>query len=306
MLVEAAWVAVKTPGPLRAFFERVRSCRGMQIAVVAIARKLAVLCWTMIERGADYAFARPSLTDKKLRALELRAGMPSRRCQKGKAAAYALKEVRRREREPAEQAERAYHQHVADWQSKRLTKPKPEPGVAAAYGTRLKGPLWRASCAAGISPRTYASLGGRPRPEQSLTPTQASRQARPSGRGSRTPALGRTPRRVSPASLPASDVLADTNLRQKHGTTARPQTLKLRRGLDTFIRPPHPFPVHQREVQVRDELVDVVDDHLRRGRVGAFIVSGKRGKPGLRLADRGRVVQRLPLARLGLGVMTLG
>jgi transposase len=85
MLVEAAWVAVKTPGPLRAFFERVRSRRGMQIAVVATARKLACLCWTMIERGEDYAFARPSLTEKKLRKLELRAGMPSRRGQKGTA-----------------------------------------------------------------------------------------------------------------------------------------------------------------------------------------------------------------------------
>src|ERR671930_1582117 len=40
MLVEAAWVAAKLPGPLRAFFERVRSRRGMQIAVVATARKL--------------------------------------------------------------------------------------------------------------------------------------------------------------------------------------------------------------------------------------------------------------------------
>src|SRR6185437_8308398 len=102
MLVEAAWAAAKTPGPLRAFYERVRARRGMQIAVVATARKLAVLCWTMIERGEDYAFARPSLTDKKLRALELRAGMPSRRGQKGNAAAYSLKEVRRRERELAE------------------------------------------------------------------------------------------------------------------------------------------------------------------------------------------------------------
>jgi hypothetical protein len=27
----------------------------MQIAVVATARKLAVLCWTMIEPGEDYA-----------------------------------------------------------------------------------------------------------------------------------------------------------------------------------------------------------------------------------------------------------
>ena len=78
----------------------------------------------MIERGEDYAFARPSLTDKKLRALELRAGMPSRRGRKGKAAAYSLKEVRRRERELAEQGEQAYRQLVADWQATAPTKPK--------------------------------------------------------------------------------------------------------------------------------------------------------------------------------------
>src|ERR671923_2520672 len=90
----------------------------MQIAVVATARKLAVLCWHLITRGEDYAFGRPSPTAKKLRALELRAGMPSRRGQKGKAAAYSLEEVRRRERELAEQAEQAYRQLVADWQAK--------------------------------------------------------------------------------------------------------------------------------------------------------------------------------------------
>ena len=82
MLVEAAFSAARIPGPLRAFFERVRARRGTQIAIVATARKLVCLCWTMIERGEDYAFARPSLTDKKLRALELRAGMPSRRGRK--------------------------------------------------------------------------------------------------------------------------------------------------------------------------------------------------------------------------------
>jgi transposase len=64
MLVEAAWIAVKTPGPLRAFCERVRARRGMQIAVVATARKLTVLCWQMITCGEDYAHARPSLTAK--------------------------------------------------------------------------------------------------------------------------------------------------------------------------------------------------------------------------------------------------
>ena len=62
----------------------------MQIAVVATARKLCVLCWHMITRGEDYAFARPSLTAKKLRALELTAGHRPRRGQKGSAAAYSI------------------------------------------------------------------------------------------------------------------------------------------------------------------------------------------------------------------------
>ena len=137
MLVEAAWVAVKTPGPLRAFYERVRARRGMQIAVVATARKLCVLCWHMITRGEDYAFARPSLTAKKLRALELKAGHRPRRGQKGSAAAYSLKDVRAREKQMAEQAERAYRQLVADWQAK---APRQQVGVAAANGTRLSRP----------------------------------------------------------------------------------------------------------------------------------------------------------------------
>jgi transposase len=137
MLVEAAWVATKTPGPLRAFYERVRAKRGMQIAVVATARKLTVLCWHMITRNEDYAFARPSLTAKKLRALELKAGRPARRGQKGTAAAYSLKEVRRRESELAEQAERAYAQMVSDWQKR---TPRDKPGAAAANGARLSRP----------------------------------------------------------------------------------------------------------------------------------------------------------------------
>jgi transposase len=125
MLVEAAWAASKTPGPLRAFYQRVRSRRGMQIAVVATARKLAVLCWHLVMSGQDYAFARPSLTAKKQRALELRAGLPPRRGRKGTAAGYSLKEIRRRENEVTAQAEAAYRQMVAGWQ------PRPRPGSPA-------------------------------------------------------------------------------------------------------------------------------------------------------------------------------
>jgi hypothetical protein len=45
VLVEAAWTATRTPGPLQAFGERIRARRGPNVAAVAIARKLAALCW---------------------------------------------------------------------------------------------------------------------------------------------------------------------------------------------------------------------------------------------------------------------
>src|SRR5262249_20323939 len=73
MLCEAAWVLIRTPGPLRAFYERVRARRGAQIALVATARKLSVLLWHLLTREEDYAFERPTLTRRKLRGLELKA-----------------------------------------------------------------------------------------------------------------------------------------------------------------------------------------------------------------------------------------
>jgi hypothetical protein len=77
MLVEAAFTGSKAPGLLRAFYQRVRARRGTQIATVATDRKLVCLCWTMLERVEDYAFARQSLTNKKLRALKPRAELPA-------------------------------------------------------------------------------------------------------------------------------------------------------------------------------------------------------------------------------------
>jgi transposase len=69
VLVEAAWAAIKTPGPLHAFYERVRSCRGSQIAAVAVARKLCALCWQLLNKQEDYAFKRTTLVERKLRTL---------------------------------------------------------------------------------------------------------------------------------------------------------------------------------------------------------------------------------------------
>jgi transposase len=71
MLVEAAWAAARTPGPLRAFFLRVRATRGQHVAAVATARKLAIVVWHLLTKTESYLLARPALHARKLRDLEL-------------------------------------------------------------------------------------------------------------------------------------------------------------------------------------------------------------------------------------------
>jgi hypothetical protein len=114
VLVEAAWHAARTTGPLRAFHQRIASRRGRNIATVAVARKLAVIAWHMLSRGEDYAFARPSLTREKIRKLELATGAER---QKGRrTGVWATKEQHRLDKELAAQAELAYRRLAQDWQ----------------------------------------------------------------------------------------------------------------------------------------------------------------------------------------------
>src|SRR5438067_8186423 len=99
MLCEAAWVLVRTPGPLHAFYERLRARRGAQIALVATARKLGVLFWHLLTREEDYAFRRPSLTRRKLRALELKTEEGWRRGRYSGPRVHETKTERQHERE---------------------------------------------------------------------------------------------------------------------------------------------------------------------------------------------------------------
>jgi transposase len=123
LLVEAAWAAAKAPGPLHAFFLRIRARRGHQVAAVATARKMAVLVWHLLAKETDYLWARPALVAHKLRALELQAGRPMKKGNKrGPAFAYNIKALRNREMAIAEQAERAYQHFVAQWQPKPTMK----------------------------------------------------------------------------------------------------------------------------------------------------------------------------------------
>ena len=116
MLVEAAWAAAKAPGPLHAFFVRIRARRGHQIAAVAVARKLAVLCWHLLTKQTDYHWARPALVANKRRAMELQAGRPQKKGNKrGPTYAYNVKALRDQEMRLAQQAEKSYEKFVAAW-----------------------------------------------------------------------------------------------------------------------------------------------------------------------------------------------
>ena len=135
MLAEAAWRAIRTPGPLRAFGERVRARRGAQIAAVAVARKLVVLCWHLLNKDQDYAFARPSLTRQKTRRLELLAGAPALPRRHGGPRVTPHATQRAAEQALAHQAELAYRRTVEDWRTA-----APKGGAGATPGRASQKP----------------------------------------------------------------------------------------------------------------------------------------------------------------------
>ncbi len=114
-LVEAAWSVVQQPGPLRAFYQRLRARIGASKAIVATARKLAALFWYMLTRGEDYAHQQPSLTAEKLRKLEIAAGAVNNQRPAG---VWATREkMRDAERKLGEQAQASYERMVRDWKA---------------------------------------------------------------------------------------------------------------------------------------------------------------------------------------------
>jgi hypothetical protein len=115
-LVEAAWTAVLQPGPLHAFYQRTRARKGHGKAIVATARKLAVLFWCMLTRGEDYAHQQPSLTREKLRRLQITAG--ARKHTRRAAGIWSTNDLMRTaELDLARQAETSYHRMVQDQQA---------------------------------------------------------------------------------------------------------------------------------------------------------------------------------------------
>jgi transposase len=121
VLCEAAHATMRSPGPLRAFGQRVRARRNNKIATVAVARKLACLTWQLLTHEQDYIYERPALTFRKLRKLELAAGAP-KRSNPGGHSGPATPDTPAQwatEREAALQVEDRYRADVADWTPKR-------------------------------------------------------------------------------------------------------------------------------------------------------------------------------------------
>ncbi|ARC35928.1 IS110 family transposase [Paracoccus yeei] len=118
MLIEAAWSAASVPGPLRAFFLRIKDRKGHNVAAVATARKIAALIWQLLTKEAPYRWARPAFVAMKMRKLELRAGAPRAHGPAGPGHDYWIKEIRHREMELVAQAEAAYARMVEAWRDK--------------------------------------------------------------------------------------------------------------------------------------------------------------------------------------------
>jgi transposase len=136
-LVEASWSTIRQPGPMHAFYQRIRTRRCHQVAVTAVARKLGCLFWCLLTREQDYAYQQPSLTAKKLRLLEVRAGANTL---KGTpTGTFATRErMRAAERELAAQAESAYKRMVAEWQRTQTKR-----GAGATPGRASQKPSMR-------------------------------------------------------------------------------------------------------------------------------------------------------------------
>lgn len=78
--IEAAHQLSQAPGPLHAFFVRLRRRKPYNVAITAVARKLVTLVWHMLTHEEDYHYAPAALTSRKRNRLErLATGRPAHR-----------------------------------------------------------------------------------------------------------------------------------------------------------------------------------------------------------------------------------
>jgi transposase len=70
MLTQAAQHAAEHPGPLGAFFRRLKKRKTRNVAIVATARKLVTIAYLMLKNNEPYRYAQPDRVRAKLRHAE--------------------------------------------------------------------------------------------------------------------------------------------------------------------------------------------------------------------------------------------
>ena len=83
MLVESAdWLRKSVP-LYRRFYDKIKKKKNHNLAKVAVARKLAELCWTLLTKNEEFLYARPRNTDEKRAAIRKlaadKASLPNKR-----------------------------------------------------------------------------------------------------------------------------------------------------------------------------------------------------------------------------------
>ena len=144
MLVEAAWAAARAPGPLRAFFLRVRARRGQHVAAVATARKLAVVIWHLLTKRRELRLGSPV-------AARQEAARPRTQ---GRAA--RLHAARRVQPTPTTSRATAKRSGAGSSRPRRLMPASSPAGTREGRRRRARAPQVRSDdrgCAAGLSPQ---------------------------------------------------------------------------------------------------------------------------------------------------------
>ena len=138
-----------------------------------MARKLTVRAWQLLTRGEDYAFQRPSVVRRKLRALELKAGAPPAESSPNVNAVWDTTGDAA-EKRLAEQAEAAYRRLIADWHAsgpkagagatpERASERQPAESRTDGHGNRHRR---HAATVARLRDETVPPRGARARPER--------------------------------------------------------------------------------------------------------------------------------------------
>jgi transposase len=76
LLVQAVQAASDHPGPIGAFFRRLRKRKKYNVAVIATARKLVTIAYLMLKNNEPYRYAKPDLVQRKLTDCRSKAQLP--------------------------------------------------------------------------------------------------------------------------------------------------------------------------------------------------------------------------------------